>query len=304
MNLQLMWTLQGTLFLMVVMGIFLRKKGVLTENAKGVLTELVLNFILPCNIISSFRIEFNLGILTKFIVIIMIGILGQVLCYIICLFAFNRYETGRRKVFKYGTLVSNAGFLGNPIAGGIFGDMGLMYSAIYCIPTRIAMWSVGLALFTDETDKKTAFKKVALHPCMIALYIGAFLMVTGLKLPAFVENTIDSVGRSTTSLTMLLIGCIIAEVEDLKTMINKDVVYFTIIRLVIIPGAIFIGCRLAGIDNIITGVAVLLSGMPAGSTTAILAAKYDGDYVFGTKLVVFSTIMTVLSVPIWSMILG
>lgn len=303
MNLNMMWTLQGTMFLMVVIGTWMRKKNMLTGNTIGVLTELVLNLVLPCNIIGSFRMDFNFGILKKFVIILTIGILAQVLCYIICQFAFNRYDIMQKKVFKYATMVSNSGFLGNPIAEGIFGSTGLMYASIYCIPTRIAMWSVGLSQFTDETDKKTAFKKVALHPCMIAVYVGLFFMVTRLQLPGFMEKTIDSIGKCTTPLTMLLIGCIIAEVNDLKTMVNKDVISFTIIRIVLIPALVFLGCRLAGIDHIITGVSVILSGMPAGSTTAILAAKYDGDYVFGTKLVVFSTILTLLSVPIWSMIL-
>ncbi|MNJ01594.1 hypothetical protein D3C73_1612760 [compost metagenome] len=71
-----------------------------------------------------------------------------------------------------------------------------------------------------------------------------------------------------------------------------------------IPGLVYLGCRLAGVDQVITGVSVLLSGMPAGSTTAIMAAKYDGDYIFATKLVVFSTIMTLVSIPIWCLILA
>lgn len=304
MDFNVMWTLQGTMFSIVIIGVFMRKKGILTEKAKSVLTELVLNLILPCNIITSFRIDFNMAILKKFIVIIVVAALAQILSYIICKFAFNSYDIRKRKIFKYGTLVSNSGFLGNPIAQGIFGATGLMYSSIFCIPNRIAMWSAGLSQFTNETDKKSAIKKVVLHPCMIAVYIGFLLMITRIHLPAFMEKTISNLGQCTTALTMILIGCIIAEVDDLKTMINKDVIYFTIIRLVMIPGLVFIGCKLAGIDKLIIGVAVLLTGMPAGSTTAILAAKYDGDYVFGTKLVVFSTVMTLLSVPIWSIILN
>lgn len=304
MDFSVMWTTQGTMFLMVIIGIILRKKGVLTENSKGVLTELVLNLILPCSIITSFNIDFNMGILKIFGTIMAVGIIAQVLCYLICRFAFGRFEIRQRKVLKYGTLVSNSAFLGNPIAESTFGATGLMYSSIFCIPTRIVMWSAGLAQFTDETDKKAAFKKVVFHPCMIAVYIGISLMITGLKPPAFVYNTIVSIGRCTTPLTMLLIGSMIAEVKDLKTMINKDILYFTVIRIIVIPGLVYLGCRLAGVDPIITGVSVLLSGMPAGSTTAIMAAKYDGDYIFATKLVVFSTIMTLISIPIWCLILA
>lgn len=303
MNVDVIWTLQGTMFLTVLIGVIIRKKGLLGESAKGVLTELVLGVVLPCNIINSFNIKFNNEILRKFIVIILVAILAQVLCYFICKIAFNRYEPRQRKVLKYGTLVSNSAFLGIPIAEGTFGAVGMMYASIFIIPTRIVMWTAGLAQFTDHNDRRSAIRKVALHPCMIAVYIGMFLMVTAIQPPAFIENTIVGVGKCTTPLTMILIGCIIAEVEDLKTMINLDVIYFTLIRIVLIPGLVLLGCRLAGVDKVITGISVLISGMPAGSTTAILAAKYDGDYVFGTKLVVFSTIMTLLSVPIWYMFL-
>lgn len=216
MDFSVMWTTQGTMFLMVIIGMIIRKKGVLTESAKGVLTELVLNLILPCNIINSFNIDFDMSILKTFGIIMAVGILAQVLCYLICRFAFNGFEIRQRKVLRYGTLVSNSAFLGNPIAESTFGGTRLMYSSIFCIPTRIVMWSAGIAQFTDETDKKAAFKKVVLHPCMIAVYIGIFLMITELNPPAFVENTIVSIGRCTTPLTMILIGSMIAEVNDLK----------------------------------------------------------------------------------------
>ena len=179
-----------------------------------------------------------------------------------------------------------------------------MYAAIYCIPTRIVMWSAGLSLFTANQDKKAAVKKVLLHPCMVAVYIGMFFMASGLPIPEMIKNTVDSIGKCTTPLTMILIGCIIAEVDNLKSMVNRHVIYFTIIRIVIIPGLVFLLCKLFSADPVITGVSVLLSGMPAGSTAAILAAKYGGDYITGTKLVVFSTIMTLFSIPVWCFLIG
>ena len=38
------------------------------------------------------------------------------------------------KVLKYATMASNAGILGNPVAEGIFGSMGLFYASFYLIP--------------------------------------------------------------------------------------------------------------------------------------------------------------------------
>jgi predicted permease len=43
--------------------------------------------------------------------------------------------------------------------------------------------------------------------------------------------------------------------------------------------------------------------MPAGATTAILASKYDGDAIFATKCVVFSTVMSLASTFVWSIVL-
>ena len=48
---------------------------------------------------------------------------------------------------------------------------------------------------------------------------------------------------------------------------------------------------------------VVLAAMPAASTTAILAAKYGGDEVFATKCVVFTTLLSMVSAPVWCMVL-
>lgn len=294
--------LQGQPFLLLLMGAILRKSGILTGDAKGTLTDLVIYLILPCNIINSFRIEFNLEILRNFMVVILVAVAIQVFCMFLSKVLYRKEPLGRRKVLQYATLVSNAGFMGNPIAEGVFGAGGLMYASIYLIPQRIVMWSAGLACFTESEDRKTVIRKIVTHPCIVAVYIGLLLMFTQMELPAFLSTTIRSLGACTTSISMLLIGTILADV-DLRDMVSIPVLKYTAIRLFVIPLAAYIGCRMFRVDSLVAGVAVLLAAMPAGSTTAILASKYDGDYEFATKCVVFSTLMTLVSVPLWCSVL-
>ncbi len=52
-----LWTLQCMMFLMVAAGAILKKIGILKAEGKGMLTDLVLYFFLPCNIIHSVRME-------------------------------------------------------------------------------------------------------------------------------------------------------------------------------------------------------------------------------------------------------
>jgi predicted permease len=302
MNYNSLINLQGMLFLLVAAGIILRKKGILHEEAKAVLTDLVIYFILPCNIISSFLIEFNKKVLMEFAIILVIASLIQVVCLILANTLYKKEPDGRKKVLQYGTVCSNAGFMGNPIAEGVYGAQGLMFASIFLIPQRIVMWSAGVSYFTESPNRKTVIKKVLTHPCIIAVYIGVFFLVTQLKMPEFLENTIRGVGGCTTTVSMVLIGTILAEVK-IKSMLDWGIVKYTVIRLFLIPFMVFLACRLFSVDKVLSGVSILLAGMPAGSTTAILAAKYNGDYIFATKCVVVTTLLSLVTIPLWCIFL-
>lgn len=294
--------LQGEMFLLLAAGAVLRRKNILPSKAKDMLTDLILSLVLPCNIIQSFRMELDPGVLENVLVLIVVAVMIQVFCMILSRILYKREEPGRKKVFQYATLVSNAGFMGNPIAEGVFGAQGLMYASIYLVPQRIVMWTAGIACFTESDSPREVIKKVATHPCIVSVYIGLALMIGRFPLPDFLGMTIRSVGGCTTALSMLLIGTIFADL-DLRGMVSVPVLRFTLVRLAVIPGITYLGCRLCGVDRLVTGVSVLLAGMPAGSTTAILANKYQGDVEFATKCVVFSTLMTLVTVPLWCLLL-
>ncbi len=47
-----------------------------------------------------------------------------------------------------------------------------------------------------------------------------------------------------------------------------------------------------------------MTGMPAGATAAILAARYGSDAEFATKCVVMSTLLSMITLPLWAHIVG
>jgi predicted permease len=294
--------LQLTMLVLMLAGLVLKKSKIIGDIGQKNITDLVIYLVLPCNIIKSFMIEFNKSILVSFATVLVISIVVQMLCTLLGRVLYNRFDLAQKKCLQYGTICSNAGFLGNPIAQGVFGSIGLSYASIFLIPQRIVMWSAGVSYFTESPNKKTLFKKVATHPCIVACYIGLFLMFTQLTLPGFLNSSIDNISNSCTALSMMVIGMILADVH-IKNMFDLKVLYFTIIRLVIIPILVYIPGKLIGVESLALSVSVLLTAMPAGATTSILAAKYDGDSIFATKCVVFSTLASLISTPIWSFIL-
>ena len=295
-------TLELTMFLLMITGLFLRKKEIITAEGKRVLTDLVINLILPANIIKSFLIEFNHSVFLNFLSILLISIGIQVLCTFLSHTLYKKESSSRRKVLQYGIVCSNAGFLGNPIAEGVFGSMGLSLASIYLIPMRIVMWSAGVSFFTEAPDKKTLVKKVVTHPCIVAAYVGIILMLTQLNLPDFLVSPLTALSNCNTAMSMIVVGTILSDM-DFHNFIDKTMLSYGVLRLILMPLIVFAACSLLPVDGTVKGVSTLLTAMPAGATTAILASKYDGDAPFATKIVVFTTVLSLITTFLWSIVL-
>lgn len=297
-----MAALQAQLFLYIIVGFVLTRIGTITPAGRKSLSDLLINFILPCNIICSFQIDLTGGILASCGVMIAVSLGVQLFYLLSSRVLYPGASSGRLACLRYATVCSNAGFLGIPIIGGVYGAMGTLLTSVLLIPQRVVMWSAGLSLFT-RTDGKSVLKKLATHPCIVAVLIGFVLMLSGNpSLPGPLQKALSGASGATTCLSMLVIGSILAGAEhiDLKDRMMR---WYTLVRLVLIPLAVFAILSLLPIDPMVRGVMVLASGMPAGSTTAILAARYDGDAPFASCLVFVSTLLSLITLPVLCLLL-
>ena len=296
-----LFNLQGGLFLMILAGAVLKRKGIIDEPGKRCLTDLCVNIIIPCNIIKSCLIEFDLSIMRACGLLLVVGIVMQFFCLFLNRFLFNGFGEQQKKVLQYCTIVSNGGFLGNPVAEGVYGSLGLLYASIFLIPMRVVMWSAGTSYFVaGASDKKKVLHNILTHPCLVAVYIGLFLMFTQIHVPEVLASTVKSIGGCNSAITMFIIGTILADV-DVRTIINRTTVGFSIFRLVLLPAAALALSHALGLDPVASGVAVIMTGMPAGATAAIFAARYGSDAEFATKCVVLSTLLSMVTIPMWVM---
>ena len=288
--------LQITIFCLMLSGYILTKTNVLSGDARKPLSNLLISFILPCNIITSFMMEFNQKIMLDCLSIFIVSVCLQTFVVLASKYFYPNTDSGKLPVLRYGTIVSNAGFMGSPIAQGLFGNQGLLYSSIYLIPLRAVMWSFGVTCFTGAKGKGV-LKKILTHPCIVAVFLGMILMITQIQLPKGIEQTIRYAGNANTALSMIVIGNILAEVKA-SEILDRTAGWFCIVRLAVIPLLVLIGCKLSGVDELVKQLSVVLASMPAAATTAILAAKYDGDAHFAAKIVFLSTLLSLLSVPL------
>lgn len=297
-----LFNLEFQIFILIAVGFLVRKIHIVSKTGEKNLTDLVLYVVLPCSIFASFLNEGAAQSSGDMIAVVLISTGIQFLSLLYAKFAFPRQTKNRRCSLGYAMICSNAGFLGNPVAEGVFGAPGLMLAGLYLIPQRIMMWSEGLAIYSGVSDPKAAVKKVVTHPCVVACALGLLAMLTGLRLPAFLLSPIQTLAKCNTPLSMMVIGMILSEI-DLHALVDKTILRFTVHRLVLMPLVVYAVCRALGLSPLVTGVSALLAAMPAGATTSMLAAKYDRDPQFATKLVIFTTLLSVPAIFVWSLIL-
>lgn len=293
--------LQLTLFLLILVGFLVRWIGMVSEQGQKNLNLLALNVILPCNIVKSFMVDLKSEMIRDLTTMMLLSVLVQVIFVIYGKILFRKQPAGKKACLQYGTICSNAGFLGNPVAEGVFGSYGLVLASVFLIPMRIMMWSEGLAAFSGTSDRRATLKKVCTHPCIIACVLGIILMATGLRFPAPVTSAISSLGGCNTAVSMMVIGMILSNM-DLREF-DKDVILYSLHRLVLLPLLILLICMMIPMSRSVRGVCVLLSAMPAGATTSILASRYEMEPEFATRMVIISTILSLPTICLWSIFL-
>jgi predicted permease len=288
---------------LLLVGVICAKARIIDDHTRASLSDLILDVFLPCNILASF-FSADSSQLASLVTILVISTCILAVTFILARYVlFPKANAEQKKVLIYGTIISNASFIGNPVVESIFGLEALVYSSVYLLPLRVAIWTVGVAVFSGV---KGGLKKLIFHPCLVATYLGIAIMLMNFSPPLLVSRLTTALGNCTTPVSMMVAGSILATVKP-KAMFSRLTAYHTFIRLVLIPfavfGALWTLSRVFRIEPIVLGVSVILSGCPTPVTTSILADKYGSDRELASKLVFASTLFSILTIPLFIILL-
>lgn len=290
-----------TLFLILIVGYFARKRAILTSELTTGLTNFLINVTSPFMIISSFQFDFSKEMLAFAGKILTFSFLAHIFSTLIGLIIFKKYPENIRKILRFTTTFSNCGFMGFPLLQSIYGKIGVFYGSIYVVGFNIFLWTVGVMIFTEKRDLST-IKNAFLSPNIIAVLIGITTFILSLKIPTPIYSALEIIGGMTTPISMLVVGSILAEMK-LKELFSGFAVYYgTLIRLVIIPMLSLLITGLLNFEPLLQGVCVISTATPAAATTAIFAEKYNGDSAFASRIIVISTVLSIITLPFFIML--
>lgn len=296
-----MINMQLMMFLLVGIGFFIRKRGIVNTEGRMNMIDLCLHLTLPFNVLHSFMRKWDWELFASCGMILALSVGFNAISVLFSRILYNKQEEKQQKSLKYGTIISNSGFLGNPMVEGIYGTDGLLYAALFMLPVRIVMWTVGMAVFLKGRKEKL-WKNILTHPCIVAIYAGVLIMISGIEFPVFVEKTITGISNCNTPLSMMLVGMMLAEVKP-KGLVDRTMMFYAGVRLLLIPAVVYVITAWLPIDAMLRGITVIMAGMPAPITTALLSAKYGGDEQYATGMIFMSTLLSLVTLPLWCLFL-
>lgn len=294
-----MLDLQLSTLVYLAIGVFAYRKHMITDNNRNQLISFILNVLMPALVFNSFK-----AVTPEILKTGLWAFVGSSLIYsfyaLIGRFAYRDIAESKRKVLDYATLVNNAGLAGQPLSLSMYGNVGALYASIFLVPHRIFMWSLGLKILDGEQPEKTGpstLSKLLRNPSIIAVFFGLARGLLQINLPSFLDRSIVTMASIVSPFSRIIIGSIIATIS-IDSLFEKGVLRYTIIRLFLIPLSVLSISKFIGLDETLIGVFTIMSSMPAGTTTALLAADYNLDEAFASKIVFVTTILSVITVPI------
>ncbi|BAO43725.1 AEC family transporter [Thiolapillus brandeum] len=192
------------------------------------------------------------------------------------------------------------GFIALSIVGLLYGDPGVTWMAIVMavIIPPLNIINVAILAHFGSTDSRMrdVLGKLARNPFIIACVIGAILNLSHIGLPGPLYNVLDILGGGALGLGLLTVG---AGLNIHLVLQNRLLVGFgALVRLLGMPGLMFLGCWLFGIEGTARTVAVIAGAVPTAASSFILARQMGGDASLMANLITVQVLLAVFTLPL------
>ena len=210
---------------------------------------------------------------------------------------FRDKDEARRRVLRFCTVFSNAGYMALPLQSALLGETGVFYGAAYVAVFNLVLWSYGLVTMSGEKTGLSA-KKLLLNPGVIGLAAGLLVFLLSIPVPEVVAAPIGHLAALNTPVPMLIIGFYLAE-TNLPAALRDKRSYVAIgLRLVALPLLALFGMVLCGMRGPLLISCVIAVSAPVAAASTMFATKFGQDTLLSVNLVSLSTLFSVVTMPL------
>ena len=309
------------IMLMVAIGYILKKAGFMDGDLAKKANRLVFRVFLPAMLfLNVYKIEslgeINFGYVVYVVVVLLLIFLAAIPLVIL---ATKRRQS--RGVLLQATFRSNYALIGIPLAASLFGEEGMAVATLLSavsIPLLNILAVISLSIFRADGGRvsvKSILRGIVKNPLIISVLLGvltlgvrAMLVQAGVAFRLSdikpVYTALGYLSQLATPMALLVLG---AQFEfSAVATLRREIVFGTLMRTVIVPligiGAAFLLFR-GRFSGAHFAAFVAVFGTPMGVSTVPMAQEMDGDAVLAGQLVVWTTLVSALTVFLVSFLL-
>ena len=305
----LIFSLNATIpiFLMMVLGVFFRKTGLLKENMINGLNQFVFKATLPVLLFGDLaKQDFAQAWNGKFVAFCFVVTLVSI--SLVALMSMALKDTSQRGEFIQGAYRSSAAILGIAFITNIYGNSGMApLMIIGSVPLYNIMAVVVLSFtkpgqngMSPELIKKT-LKGIATNPIILGILAGALWSVLRLPMPTILTKTVSSLGGLTTPLGLMAMGAAFNWSEAKSGMGPAFAASFMkLIGLctLFLPVAVLLGFREAELIAIL-----VMLGSSTTVSSYVMARNMGHSGVLSSSIVAITTLGSAFSLTFWLYVL-
>ena len=296
------------LFAAMLLGVYLGKKGIFDPVTSKKLSGVIVNISGPALVLSS--VTSMQGIEGSSV---LSALIFGACCYVVLplvgyVFAKAlRVEKDLVGTYILTILLCNNSFMGFPVVQAMLGDEAIFFTSITHFGFNIMFYTVGLALIQKDASTDTGEKfnwKSVINAGTIAAIAVIIIFFGKITLPEVVVAPFSFVGGLTMPLAMIIIGANMSQYPMKEVFGNKKMYALAVMRLVIVPLLILAVMKVFITDTYLIQVSVITFAMPCAALVAMATAPYEKQGKVGAVAVAFTTICSLVTIPVWAIILG
>lgn len=300
-------SITGPICLMLFLGIYLKRTGLINENFIDVGSKLVFQITLPIMLFLSIvtsKLDFSSSSS-----LILYGLIANILFFILTSLVTRKLYSSPKDqgVIIQGGFRANSGIIGLAYVINTFGHDSIAVAAIY-VSSITLLYNVLAVIALSPSASASGnrafsviLKTLTKNPLMHGILLGLVIYATAIPVPQIVVDAGQYFANMTLPLALLCTGGSL-DFRSLKHEI-KPAWFATIFRLILCPLLLTLGGLALGFRGLELGIIYLMSAGPAAASY-VMARAMGGNAQLAANIIALTTFMSLVTTTLGIFILS
>ncbi len=289
----------GPIFLIVLLGLVLRRLGLIDDHFVQISSRLVFSLCLPILLfttITDIKLDSALDPrLPGFS--IAASIVTFLIAWLAAILIAPREDRG---VFTQAAFRSNLGVIGLALCANAYGASGLALASILLATITVTYNVLSVVVLSIYSNATLNWRKIATdiltNPLIVAIFVASLLAWFRIPIPGVIRSTGEYLGSLALPLALLGTGAAmnLRAIRDS----GKQTIAVVLLKTALLPVVVVLLAMAAGFSGTALGVTFLLFVSPTATASYIMVKSMGGNDRLAANLIMVTTLIGVLTTSV------